>query len=168
MDGGVVMLVHKRWRSAQIGGLLLFTYLSSTPALAEKAESNFGSLKLAPGFPRSDGIAKGYTAGAYPLSAIANQDRNGKRCLGFGDTIPDHRLVLEKDFSRLQVKVLTGGKDTTLLIKGPDGKIWCGDDTGSSKDASVVGVNWPSGVYQVWVGVFNSGVRLNYNLAVEQ
>ncbi len=161
------MLVHHKLSQGLLGSLLLWVGLSATPAFANQANSNFGTLKLSPGFPRAAGIARGFTGGSYSFSAIANSDRDGKRCLGFGDTLPDHLLVLEKDFSQLQLKVLTGGKDTTILVKGPDGSVRCGDDTGPSKDASVGGSKWHAGTYKVWIGTFDAGVRLKYTLSVE-
>jgi hypothetical protein len=161
------MLVHQKRSKGLLGSLLLLIGLNATPAFADQANSNFGTLKLSPGFPRAAGIARGFTGGSYSFSTIANSDRDGKRCLGFGDTLPDHLLVLEKDFSQLQLKVQTGGKDTTILVKGPDGTIRCGDDTGKSKDASIQGSKWSAGTHKVWIGTFDPGVRLRYTLSVE-
>jgi pectate lyase len=151
---------------AIIGCLALITALQVAPAWAESA--NFGTLELSPGFSRSAGMARGFTGGSYSLSAIANRDRDGKRCLGFGDTQPDHIIVLQKDFSQLQIRVDTQGKDTTLVIKGPNNTVLCGDDTGANKDASVSQAKWPEGTYEVWVGAFEPGTRWRYTLTVQQ
>jgi hypothetical protein len=136
------------------------------PTLAESA--NFEALNLSPGFSRADGIVRGFTGGAYSLPSIANRDREGKRCLGFGDTQPDHIMVLQKNFARLQLQVNTQGKDTTLVVKGPNNTIFCGDDTGASKDASLAATNWPAGTYEVWVGTFDANNRWKYTLTVRQ
>ncbi|MDZ8051915.1 MAG: hypothetical protein RMX68_012190 [Aulosira sp. ZfuVER01] len=153
---------------SQCGWLLaIVTAIMAQPVIAQTA--NFGTLKLSTGFTPAQGIIEGYTGGSYPLSAISNRDRDKKACIGFADPKPDHILVLEKDFARLKLLVNSGGKDTTLLIKGPDEKtIRCGDDTGKSKDASIDDQNFKHGTYEVWVGTFNSGVKHNYTLTVEQ
>ncbi|NEQ21659.1 MAG: hypothetical protein F6K28_21075 [Microcoleus sp. SIO2G3] len=149
------------------GVIALIAALSATPVLSQAA--NFDNLSLAPGFPKAAGQVSGYTGGGYSLSSIANSDRNKKPCIGFGDPTPDHIMVLEQDFSNLSVLVNTGGKDTTLVVQGPnDQTVRCGDDTGSSKDASVQGSNWSAGTYRIWVGSFESGQRLNYTLTVRE
>ena len=148
-----------------IGCLALMT-ATVAPAVAESA--NFGTLDLSPGFSRAAGTARGFTGGSYSLSSITNSDRNGKRCLGFGDTQPDHIIVLQKDFSQLQLKVNTQGKDTTLVVKGPNNTFLCGDDTGANKDASITQNKWPAGTYEVWVGAFEPNARWKYTLTVQQ
>ena len=90
-------------------------------------------------------------------------------CIGFADPKPDHILVLEKDFPKLNIKVNSGGNDTTLLIVGPDNKtIRCGDDTGRSKDASIKDINWKAGKYKIWVGSFKARSRKNYRLSLQE
>jgi hypothetical protein len=153
---------------SQLGWLLaLITPIIATSASAETA--NFGTLKLSPGFEKVQGTISGYTGGAYSLSAISNRDLEKNACIGFADPNPDHILVLEKDFDNLNVLVNTSGRDTTLLIKGPDDQtVRCGDDTGRSKDASVTDKKWKKGTYQLWVGTFHPGFKLNYTLTVQQ
>ncbi|OUL37470.1 hypothetical protein BV372_00425 [Nostoc sp. T09] len=153
---------------SQWGWLLAtVTAVMAQPVIAETA--NFGTLKLSAGFTPPQGVVEGYTGGSYSLSAISNRDRDKKACIGFADPKPDHILILDKDFERLKVLVNSGGYDTTLLIQGPDdGTIRCGDDTGKSKDASIDDRNFKSGTYKVWVGTFNSGVKQNYTLTVQQ
>ncbi|MBK1989970.1 hypothetical protein A0J48_020955 [Sphaerospermopsis aphanizomenoides BCCUSP55] len=151
------------------GSWLLASMLAiiATPVLAQKA--NFGTLKLSPGFEQSQGTASGYTGGSFSLSAMSNRDKNKNVCIGFGDPNPDHILVLEKNFDNLKILINSGGKDTTVFIKGPDNTtIRCGDDTGKSKDASVSDKNWKKGIYQLWVGTFNPADKYNYTLKVEQ
>jgi hypothetical protein len=141
--------------------------IMATPVLAQKA--NFGTLTLSPGFAPRQGIVNGYTGGSFSLSAMSNRDRDKKACIGFGDPNPDHILVLEKDFDKLTILINSGGKDTTVFIKGPDnGTIRCGDDTGRSKDASVSDRNWEKGTYQLWIGTFNPGIKHSYTLKVEE
>ena len=146
--------------------LALITALIATPVLAGTA--NFGQLALSPGFKRAAGVMSGYTNGSFSLPAIANRDRNNNPCIGYGAPTPDHIIVLEKDFPRLTVKVDARGQDTTLVIKGPNDVIRCGDDTGNSKDASVTDSNWKAGQYSVWVGSIEPGEKSNYTLSVRE
>ncbi|MBF2017104.1 MAG: hypothetical protein IGS23_18270 [Rivularia sp. T60_A2020_040] len=147
--------------------LSVFTLISSVPVKANT--SFFGKISLS---PSSEGVRKsvtGYTGGSYPLSAISNRDRRNNLCIGFADPKPDHILVLEKDFPKLNIKVNSRGYDTTLLIVGPNDKtIRCGDDTGESKDASINDSDWKAGTYKVWVGSFKAGVKRNYKLSLQQ
>ncbi|MCV3212143.1 hypothetical protein OGM63_01140 [Plectonema radiosum NIES-515] len=147
--------------------LAMLSAITASPVMADT--SNFGKLSLAPGFPPAQGTVEGYTGGSYSLSAISNRDRDRNACIGFADPKPDHVMVLEKDFSQLNIRVNSGGKDTTLLIQGPDdGSIRCGDDTGKRKDASIQSSDWKAGTYKIWVGTFNSGDKGNYTLTVQQ
>jgi hypothetical protein len=148
------------------GVIALIAVLSATPVLSQAA--NFGNLSLSPGFAQGSGRVAGHTAGTYSLSSIANSDRNGNPCIGYGAETPDHIMTLDKDFPKLSVQVNSGGKDTTLIIRGPDNLTLCGDDTGSSKDASVQASNWKAGEYRIWVGAINAGQSWNYTLTVRQ
>jgi len=152
------------------GIVALIAALSATPVFAQAA--NFASLSLAPGFPTGAGVVSGNTGGSYSLSSIINRDRKNNPCIGFGAETPDHIMTLERDFSNLTVQVKTRGKDTTLLIQGPinspNQSVRCGDDTGSSKDASVQDTNWKAGQYRVWVGSIDPRRRWNYLLTVRQ
>ena len=146
--------------------LALLTAISVLPVAAQPA--NFGTLSLAPGFKPSQGTATGFTGGSYSLSTIANRDRNNNPCIGFGDTNPDHLLVLDKGFERLKVGVSSEGKDTTLVIKGPKDNISCGDDSGNNKDASIESSQWQAGTYQIWVGAIDAGAKYKYTLSVQE
>ena len=131
--------------------------------------AHFGKITLSPAFNLEEGKFTGHTGGSYSLSAISNRDRDQNLCIGFADTKPDHILVLEKDFPQLSIQVDSGGYDTTLLLKGSGEKeIFCGDDTGDSKDASIVVSDLKAGEYSLWVGTFKSGVRREYNISIHQ
>ncbi|HAG85617.1 MAG TPA: hypothetical protein DCL61_31885 [Cyanobacteria bacterium UBA12227] len=143
----------------------LVAVLSATPVVAQ---TNFANLTIALGFPPESGMVAGNTGGSYSLPSLVNRDRNNTPCLGYGDETPDHKLVLEQDFPKLSIKVNSGGNDTTLVIKGPNGVALCGDDTGSKKDASVEASNLEAGEYSVWVGSINPGQNWNYTLSVRE
>jgi hypothetical protein len=146
--------------------LPLVIALITTPVLAQTG--NFGQLTLALGFKKGQAVVTGHTGGAYSLSSIANKDYQNNPCIGFGDPNPDHIMVLENDFSNLTLSVASGGNDTTLVVRGPDGIVRCGDDTGSKKDASIESENWPQGTYEVWIGSFEAGKSWNYRLVAQE
>ncbi len=165
---------HLRLRSVLYNNFYFFLLLSVSSVIlplnqvsADKA--HFGKLTLSPDFKSVRGRkVTGHTGGSYSLSAISNRDRERNLCIGFADTKPDHILILEKDFSRLSIQVDSGGYDTTLLLKG-SGKeeIFCGDDTGNSKDASLNISNLKAGEYKLWIGTFQSGMRREYSISIE-
>ncbi len=149
--------------------LLFCTFLTVDTRNSTANTSFFGKISLSPNTEAAKKTVRGYTGGSYRLSAIGKRDRLKNLCIGFADPKPDHILVLEKDFPKLNIKVNSGGYDTTLLIVGPDKKtIRCGDDTGKSKDASINGKNWKAGTYKIWVGSFQAEFRRNYRLYLQQ
>ncbi|WP_017653071.1 hypothetical protein [Fortiea contorta] len=154
-----------RWQFTNGWLTALLAAIIATPAIAQT--SNFGTISLSTGTQPVKAAVEGYTGGSYPLSAISNRDQDKKACIGFADPNPDHILILEQDFASLKILVNSGG-DTTLLVKGPEETIRCGDDTGKNKDASIDGSQWKRGTYQIWVGSFDSGVKRNYTLTVQQ
>jgi hypothetical protein len=124
--------------------------------------------KLTPGFVRQDGVLNGATSGNYSLSSIAKFDRDQNPCLGFSGNTPDHKIVLEKGFAKLNFQVNSRGKDTTIVIKAPNGQIFCGDDTGAKKDASIGVKDLPGGEYEVWVGSIEPDKRWSYSLTISE
>lgn len=150
--------------SAVLASLLLPHALLANPATAQ--DSNFGTLNLNP--KNLSAVANGKTGGSTSLPAItSNTDRNENQCIGFGDPKPDHILKLTRKFDRLRLQVDSGGRDTTLIIKGPDGDFRCADDFAGSKDAGLEDSDWQPGEYQVWVGTVIQGQRRDYRLVVQ-
>ncbi len=144
----------------------VFLALGGTRAIAQ--EANFETRSLSPGFSPETGSVSGYTGGSYSLSALSNRDREGNACLGYGDSRPDHILVLEAPFQTLTLQVDSGGKDTTLMVQGPDGFL-CGDDTDSvNLDAQLVAKDWKPSRYKVWVGTMEPGNRGAYRLTISE
>ncbi|MGB3640289.1 MAG: hypothetical protein WBA39_22335, partial [Rivularia sp. (in: cyanobacteria)] len=87
----------------------LFTVIISNPVTANN--SIFGKISLSPNSEAVKKTVTGYTGGSYSLSAVSKRDRNRNLCIGFADPKPDHILVLEKDFPKLNIKVNSGGYD---------------------------------------------------------
>lgn len=100
-------------------------------------------------------------AGGSTLAAELNP-----ACLGWVRRAPNHRLVTEGRHERLRVFVNGGDRDTTLIVKKPDGTFLCSDD--------VVGrhplVEFPTtaGVHEVWVGTYDRRSSPPYVLGVSR
>ncbi|WP_088241474.1 hypothetical protein [Calothrix rhizosoleniae] len=146
--------------------LTIIATVTATPVIANS--SNFEKIILSPGFEPNKGRVTGYTKGSFPLHNMSKRDQKGNHCTGFATPTPDHIMILKKDFSNLELKV-NSGRDTTLLILGPDkSTIRCGDDTGKNKDASITDNNWKAGPYKIWVGNFKKNSQTNYSLLVKE
>ncbi len=158
------MLIQQKCRLNWSHLLLAFTVFSAVPVLAQSA--NFGTLTL--GSNNSSGSLNGATGGSTSLPAIvSNSDRHDRKCLGFADPKPDHLLVLQTPFSKLRLKVNSGNKETTIVIKG-DNSVRCGDNSNAANKGAVLeDGDWQAGTYQVWVGSIEPGVRQNYRLIVQ-
>ena len=149
-----------------------FAALATAPALAE---ANFAQLTLSSDPETATPTVSGNTQGLYDLTRIAQEDVMGNDCLGWATQEPDHILVLEEDFSKLELKVNSRGKDTTLILKNSSGKVLCGDDSGSNPDASIVVKGddneteddefLKAGKIEAWVGASEPNLRWNYSLS---
>ena len=75
--------------SFQVGVLAIITAVANVPAISQ--EANFGKVSLNTANPV--GRVSGFTGGSISLPAIVrNVDYRNNRCLGFGDSKPDHIL----------------------------------------------------------------------------
>lgn len=140
--------------------------LIAMPAIAG-GDGHFQTLTL--GGNASQKIVSGYTTGSFSLSSIANSDKDNNPCIGYGSPNPDHVMVLENNFAKLKLQVDSGGRDTTLLVRGPNSNtVRCSFGSGKSKDAAIVDNNWKAGKYEIWVGSIEAGQRWDYRLSVEK
>lgn len=131
--------------------------LTAVPVVAQNA--NFDPLNLARGFDRTDATVTGNTGGSYDLASnLSPRDYRGNTCMGFGSRQPDHMMELTEDMAELTLSIHSGGKDTTLVIQGPDPakEFRCGDNGASGDDAAIRDTDWKAGVYKIWVGSMNS------------
>jgi SAM-dependent methyltransferase len=108
----------------------------------ETHNSNFGTVKLSGGFSPDPHKAKGASGGNNLASALQAD------CTGWLATTPDHILELSTPFEYLRIFTQSAG-DTALVIKMPNGKFRCNDNTHGHNP--LLEGSWPIGVYQIWV-----------------
>ncbi|MGF1538035.1 MAG: hypothetical protein ACFB4J_16345 [Elainellaceae cyanobacterium] len=150
--------------SGLLGGALLALAVvtSATVPAAAQSNANFGSVTLGSGTR----TLSGYTQGSTPLSTIARAGAQGNHCVGYGETEPDHIVVLSNPVSSITLAVDSGGNDTTLLVRSAQNRtVFCSDDSNNA-DAALRGQGWEAGTYQVWVGSFDPNTRFDYQLTV--
>ncbi|GAB4460244.1 MAG: hypothetical protein OHK0037_07120 [Elainellaceae cyanobacterium] len=156
-------------RSPQWVGLLFLSavLLAGTGAIAQQA--NFGSATLAPGFGADAGTLRGQTGGSSSLPGIvANRDKDGNLCLGFGSSTPDHLITLQGSFSALTLQVNSNRAVSTLVVQGPGNVVRCASGNNRAPNATLSGTGWTGGTYRVWVGSSVAGEQFNYTLTVRE
>jgi hypothetical protein len=95
----------------------------------------------------------------FPKSEKAHWDH----CVGYYTLKPNHAFELTSRFDMLRVFV-TSNQDTTLVVRKPDGEVFCVDDTGIGGYNPIIGRAYAPGVYQVWVGTKAKGSPVPYQL----
>ncbi|HIK43149.1 hypothetical protein [Thermoleptolyngbya sp. M55_K2018_002] len=141
--------------------------LTGVGAFAQTA--NFGSATLAPGFSADAGTLRGQTGGSSSLPGIvANRDKDGNLCLGFGSSTPDHLITLQGNFSALTLQVNSNRAVSTLVVQGPGNVVRCASGNNRAPNATLSGTDWAGGTYRVWVGSNVSGEQFNYTLTIRE
>lgn len=139
--------------------------------LSQTAAASDSDPKLGP----SGGVSLSGDAGGTTslLEAIAQSPRDqfGNACLGFGTATANHHLTVTEPRSNIMFQVESHDRrnqDTTLIIKGPNDFLLCGDDTSSTNPAArAIANQLPKGDYDIWVGSFDQKVRMSYTLTIQ-
>ncbi len=161
--------------ASSLGGLALLSSLSSTatpwptatptsPAVATSIsgvaldhERNpiFGVESLSGGFAPDPHTVSVVSGG--PVETI--QALSGS-CRGFVSASPTLRLEWSGSASRLRIFfVPTDYGDTTLVIRDPEGRWFCNDDSPyGGLNPLIELTDPPPGAYHIWVGTFSSGI----------
>lgn len=112
-------------------------------------QATFESVKLSGGFtpdPMTYDVVSGGSIDASKLDG---------GCTGYIADAPDFQLTFESGILELWISVISAA-DTTLVINTPTGDWICDDDSGGDLDPSIHFPNSPSGVYDVWIGTYDS------------
>jgi len=117
--------------------------------------SNFGTTTLSTGFMPDPSVANGTSGGS--LSAA---DWN-PACRGWVAQTPDHLFVARTDMPSFRVLVHSR-QDTTLVMQGPDGTLYCDDDS-EGRDP-IIATPITAGTYRLWVGSYQQGQNSSYKI----
>ncbi len=136
-----------------IGTVAIALGFVAAPTFAQNPSASpaFGNTTLNSGFT-PDPYNVQLTAGG----SIDASQSVGSNCRGFVADAPDFDLYYNAGSSYPLIISVSSGADTTLVIKGPDGRWYCDDDGGSGTNPSVRFNNPQSGLYDIWVGTYGS------------
>lgn len=137
----------------------------SAPAQAELEQGT--TLVLAA--PAQNVDMRGYVRGTVALfKTVGDRDASQKRCMGYGALTPDHTIQVQQSGAQVKLQIKTNQQDTTLVVEGPDNRLYCADDSPQGgKDAGLVLANAKAGNYKVWIGAFEPGTGFRYTLNVQ-
>ncbi len=130
------------------------------------ADSNFGTAELGPGFAPDPHTVYVVSGGSLDISTLGL----GGDCRGFATAVSDYRLVLTGDVNRLRIFFVSqDGGDTTLAVNRADGTWACNDDFSTENFNPMIELtNAPAGVYEIWVGSFNTGTTVAGTLYITE
>ncbi|MEI8259073.1 MAG: hypothetical protein WCJ30_25675, partial [Deltaproteobacteria bacterium] len=121
-----------------------------------QANPGYGAIALTSGFLPDPQMRPGMSGG--PISAMSMNSQ----CRGYVDSNPDHMLYLNSPFNFLRIYV-SSSSDTTLMVRGPSGEVYCADDTYGTNPAVDLQGAMP-GMYQVFVGSYSQGNSSPYTV----
>lgn len=103
-------------------------------------------------------IVQGQSGGPIQASTL------GPSCRGTISGPPSHVVNARTGFPNLRF-VVSARSDTTLVVRYPDGRVVCDDDSGGSLNPLVEGPTGP-GQILVWVGTYGSGGSIPYIMGI--
>jgi hypothetical protein len=131
--------------------ILVLTTVFFQPLLAQdiSLQATFDSVKLSGGFSPDPMKYDVISGGSIDASKL------GKNCNGYIANAPDFQLTFEAGILELWVSIISS-VDTTLVVNTPSGEWTCDDDSGGDMDPSIHFSDAPSGVFDVWIGTYDS------------
>ncbi len=118
--------------------------------------SNFQDAWLRSGFTPDPHRLTGTSGGAISASDL------GPDCQGWVARQPDHILNLQTRMNFFRI-FANSSSDVTLVVRAPDGRWFCDDDTNDLNPA-LEGQSWNAGRYLIWVGSYDQGENASYTL----
>ena len=132
-----------------------------SPVVAPAPGPAWGQVvSLASGFMPDPQTRSGFSGG--PVSAMSISPS----CRGYIGLQPNHVMYLSSPFNFLRAYVQSS-TDTTMMVRGPNGEVWCADDVYGLNPALDFQGAQP-GQYQVFVGSYNQGVQAPYSIGVTE
>lgn len=118
--------------------------------------SRYGNVEMFPGF-QPDPMRTSGTSGGY-----INASQIAQGCSGWISPTPNHVYTLRNHFRFFRIFV-NAERDTTLIVRGPDGRFYCNDDA-NGRNPVVDQNSWRMGTYHVWVGSYRQNYDTQYNI----
>ncbi len=119
-------------------------------------------LSVATGFLPDPQTARGQAGGPVQARTMVT---DGTDCRGWLPSAPQVNLVLTTDFRNLRI-MSHSAQDTTLVIRGPDGRYHCSDDDEGLNP--IVSGAFAAGTYSVYVGTYSQGTPASFVLGVSE
>jgi hypothetical protein len=126
---------------------------------------NFGDTDLTAGFTPDPFSVEVVSGGPLDASYL------GGECRGFATAAPDFDVTYtagSQGLLRFYFVAETAGEDTTLLVNAPDESWHCNDDATDSLNPQVDFEDPASGLYDIWIGSYESGTQVNGTLYVTE
>lgn len=124
---------------------------ASTPSLRPNDTPLYGSISLRAFFlpdPRSVRITGG--------GSISANDALGSGCFGYITSAPSYRLRWSGISSFLRF-YFESSSDTTMVVRAPNGRYYCDDDSHTGTNPQISFSNPLAGTYDIWIGSYSSG-----------
>lgn len=135
--------------------LALATVTAASAAMAQQAAPTYGEFRLdAQGLPEASLLS--VVAGGE-VEAAERAGTDAPDCKGFTASAPDARLVWSGPGAGVRLSAVSNA-DTTLIVRGPDGRWLCDDDSGEDANPSI-SLTAEEGLYEIWVGTYSQGER---------
>jgi len=136
-----------------------WSWLAALPVLGQ-------SITLSRNFRPDPFQVTGRTGGEVGLASLAG---SASGCRGYGQATPNHVVSITDPFPMLDIVAFTRdvNQDLTMLIKGPGGSLWCGDDEYRNRSPRV-SARLPKGTYEIWIGTGEIGRLTEYTLSISE
>lgn len=120
--------------------------------LTPNAEPNYGDAVINASAIFTQNAVAG---GDVDVSTLALADLvSGEACNGFVTAQPDLRISWSGG-ANLLITSFVGDGDATLLLRAPDGRWFCNDDSNGTASPSIAIAAPPTGVYAIWIGSYS-------------
>jgi hypothetical protein len=126
-----------------------------------EAPSHYTSVALAAGWQPDPITVEGTAGGGV---GAGSQSRG---CTGWITSNPSHLVQLQTPLPFLRIAV-SSSSDTTLVIRTPDGRFLCADDSGLDVNPHIDQSDAAPGDYAVWVGSYARGGSAAYTMSITE
>ena len=110
----------------------------------------YGGITLNSGFTPDPHTVRIQAGGAIAASGL------GSACTGYVADAADYAVQYTSGSLPLYISA-DAMADTTLVVRAPNGQVYCDDDSGEGNNPRVLFQTPMSGLYQIWVGTYSSG-----------